>query len=125
MTQMVISRQDGPVEGWLRHLLDQALADCGDIDAQINSVDISPAPGRGEMRAYVEFRRPSKPAPAVWLQLTEGICRDQAIERAVAIPPSVYITLAPGVLEQSITNTVEEPVMTSLAGRHSTVVVFC
>lgn len=122
---MVVSRQDGPVERWLSHLLQQALTRGGDVDAQISSVDISPAPGRGEMRAYVEFRRPSKPGRAAWLQLAENICEGQAIERAVAIPPSVYITLAPGVLEQGITKTVEEPVMTSLGGRQSTVVVFC
>jgi len=116
----------GPFESWLAALLDRAMARSEDIQARVASVDLSATSRLGEARAYIAFERPADPDRAAWRWLAEALSRDPAIERAVAVPPAIHVTLASGVLETGVTRSVkQEPLIPQSHEVPGVVVVFC
>lgn len=91
----------GPFESWLADLLDAALAG-NDLGAIVASVDVSAGSKLGEARALLALPGPHTPDRAAWRRLADLALADPAIERAVVVPPTIYVTLAAEALERGV-----------------------
>lgn len=114
---------EGPVEHWVRHFLGGLSSSSMPKEGiRISEVSVCEGARPGDFRGIVSWARLAKPGPADWRRLAESIAAAPEIVKAVAVPPGIYLTLAPRVLEEvlaSATACTEEP------QEPGVVVVFC
>ena len=116
----------GPVEDWLASLVEEAFAaTLPDLGASVDAVDVAVGSKLGELRAHLSF--PGQPPDrAVWRRLPGALSEHPAVQRVVPMPPTVHVTLAPGVLESGVARVAGAPA--ALPGRPDApgvAVVFC
>ncbi|MGH2688841.1 MAG: arginine--tRNA ligase, partial [Actinomycetota bacterium] len=117
----------GPFESWLATLLDQAILRCSGVEGSVSGVDVSAASKLGEARVSVTLAAPRDADRATWRRLADELCLEPSIERAVAVPPTIHLTLTGQALEAGVAlSAVAEPLIPWRAvAVPGTVVVFC
>jgi arginyl-tRNA synthetase len=116
--------EQGPVESWLRALVREAIVGQPDLSADVGSIDISGGSKLGEARAYLEPTGNADPDNA-WGTLASALEAHPAFDRAVPVPPSVHITLAPTVLEAGLVECLGKVPLIPRQADTDIVVVFC
>ena len=92
----------------------------------MTSLDISATSRLGEVRACVAFDDSARPDAKVWRRLGETLSQDPAVKSVVPVPPNLYVTLAPGVIEAGLTQCIkQDPLIPASYATPGVVVVFC
>lgn len=119
-------RARGPVESWVASVLDAALDACPGVAAATGAVDVAAPSKLGEARAQIRFSSSARLDRNAWRALAEGLAQHPALERVVPVPPGVYLTFAPGVLESALARCAgAAPLPAPAADAPGVVVVFC
>lgn len=115
----------GPFERWLVALLDDILESGFDRPARTVGVDLSAPSKLGDVRASVTLAGAGADR-ATWARLADAIGKDGRIGRVVAVPPTLYVTLARGVLEAGVAACASaRPLIPPVGAGPGIVVVFC
>jgi arginyl-tRNA synthetase len=109
----------GPVEQWLRSTLAATVEAAG---AAITDVIFTEGARPGDFRVLVSWDGAATVDRTTWKDLAARVTALGGLERAVAVPPAVYVTVSPAVIERVVAEAGAARPVTEHPG---VVVVFC